>query len=194
MVNVGFICEGYTEWFILESENFRNILQNLDLNSVGVINVEGNGNLLPRNIERHRKNLMDEGADVILILTDLDEDQCITNTRNRIGEKENQNIIIAVKQIESWFLADSETMKSIFRGNFVYEYPENEVIPFETIRTIYFNKFLKGIVGRDQKKKLAQKMLQNGFSVQNAASHPNCPSAAYFLSKLEQIAKNNFRH
>lgn len=80
-------------------------------------------------------------------------------------------------------------MKSIFRGNFLYEYPEHEVIPFETIRTIYFNKFLKGIVGRDQKKKLAQKMLQNGFSVQNAANHPNCPSAAYFLSKLEQIAK-----
>lgn len=152
MVNVGFICEGYTEWFILESENFRNILQNLDLNMVGVINVEGNGNLLPRNIEKHRKNLMDDGADVILILTDLDEDQCITNTRNRIGEKEDQHIIIAVKQIESWFLADSETMKSIFRGNFLYEYPENAVIPFETIRKIYFDKFLKGIVGRDQKR------------------------------------------
>lgn len=191
MVNVGFICEGYTEWFILESENFRNILQNLDLNLVGVINVEGNGNLLPRNIEKHRKNLIDDGADVILILTDLDEDQCITNTRNRIGEKEDQHIIIAVKQIESWFLADSETMKSIFRGNFLYEYPENAVIPFETIRKIYFDKFLKGIVGRDQKKKLAQKMLQNGFSIQNAANHPNCPSATYFLSKLEQIAKIN---
>jgi hypothetical protein len=158
------------------------------LNLIGVINVEGNGNLLPKNIEKHRMNLIDEGADVILILTDLDEDECITNTRDRIGERENQHIRIAVRQIESWFLADSEIMKSILRGNFLYEYPEKEITPFETIRTIYFDKFLKGIVGKDQKKKLAQKMLQNGFSVQNAANHPNCSSAAYFLNKLKKIA------
>ena len=187
MVNIGFICEGYTELFILKSENFKSILVEFNLNLVGIVNVEGNGNLLPQNIDRHRQNLIRDGAEIIFILTDLDEDQCITKTRLRITEKENQHIIIAVKQIEAWFLADTNTMKSILKGNFLFDYPEKEIIPFETIRKIYFDKFLKGIVGTDQKKKLAQKMLEAGFSVQNAANHPNCPSALYFLDKLKSI-------
>lgn len=189
MVNVGFICEGYTELFILKSENFKSILLEFNLNLVGVVNVEGNANLLPRNIKSHRQNLINDGADVIFILTDLDEDQCITNTKDRIGQEEDEFIIVAVKQIESWFLADTVTMKSILRGNFTFEYPEAEDVPFNTIRRIYYEKFSKGIVGKDEKKKLAKKMLEMGFSVRNAASHPNCRSAAYFFSKLQQIVK-----
>ena len=37
MVNIGFICEGYTELFILESQAFKDILNQLQLNSVGII-------------------------------------------------------------------------------------------------------------------------------------------------------------
>jgi hypothetical protein len=187
MVNVGFICEGYTELFILKSPKFGDLLLELGLNPVGFINVEGNGNLLPKNIEKHRKNLEAEGAEHIVILTDLDEDRCITLTKQRIGERPNQDIIISVRQIESWFLADTSTIRSIFRGNFLFENPENEDIPFEKIRRLYFEKFNKGLVGKDEKKKLASKMLQNGFSVKNAADHPNCPSASYFLKKLREI-------
>jgi hypothetical protein len=71
-------------------------------------------------------------------------------------------------------------MKSILKGNFRFEDPERESIPFETIRDIYLNKFSKGIVGKNEKKKLAMKMLGAGFSLENAANHPNCPSATYF--------------
>ena len=190
MVNIGFICEGYTELFILESESFISYLKEIGLNLVGVINVEGNGNLLPRNIEKHEKNLKDEGAEIIFILTDLDEDKCITSTKLRVKEKDNVPIIVAVKQIESWLLADTITMKSILRGNFLFEYPEGENVPFEKIREIYFDKFNKGLVGKDEKKKLALKMLRMGFSIENAAAHPNCPSALYFMNKLKQIAVN----
>jgi len=190
MVNVGFICEGYTEWFILKSEKFQILLNELNLFAVGILNVEGNGNLLPRNIEKHTQNLQDDGADAIVILTDLDEDMCVTKTKVRIGNNDNQHIVIAVKQIEAWFLADTETMKSIFRGKFLFEYPENESVPFETIRQFYITKFSKGIVGPGDKKKLVLKMLNAGFSIQNAANHPNCPSARYFLNKLQEIANN----
>ncbi len=186
MVNVGFICEGYTELFILESQAFKNILNQLQLNSVGIINVEGNGNLLPHNLKSHRENLFTKGASVIFILTDLDQDQCITKTRLRITESENQIIIVAVKQIESWFLSDYIAMNTIFQGDYAFEFPENEEIPFETIRTKYFEKFKRGLVGRNEKKRLAQKMLNAGFSIQHAANHPNCPSANYFLTKLKQ--------
>lgn len=188
MVNVGFICEGYTELFILESQAFKNILNQLQLNSVGIINVEGNGNLLPHNLKSHRENLFTKGASVIFILTDLDQDQCITKTRLRITESENQVIIVAVKQIESWFLSDYTAMNTIFQGDYAFEFPENEDVPFETIRTKYFEKFRRGLVGRNEKKRLAQKMLNSGFSIQHAANHPNCPSASYFLTKLKQCA------
>ena len=46
----------------------------------------------------------------------------------------------------------------------------------------------KGFGG--SKPRLAMKMKSNGFSIQNAAAHPNCPSALYFLNKLKLIAKN----
>ena len=105
VVNIGFVCEGYTELFILESDSFKSILNSLKLKSVGVINVEGNGNLLPHNIKIHQENLFDKGATLIFVLTDLDNDQCITKTRLRITESENQIIIVAVKQIESWFFS-----------------------------------------------------------------------------------------
>lgn len=187
MVKIGFICEGYTELFILKSDDFNALLSELGLECVGVINVEGNGNLLPKNIEKHRKNLIADGAEKIMILTDLDEDLCITLTKQRIGEQPDQHIIIAVKQIESWFLADTSTMKSIFRGNFLFENPEDERVPIETIRRLYFDKFNKGLIGRDEKKKLAFKMVENGFSLKSVAAHPNCPSASYFLKKLQEI-------
>jgi hypothetical protein len=190
VVNIGFICEGYTELFILESEKFKEFLFALNLNSVGVINVEGNGNLLPHNIKIHQENLFDKGASLIFVLTDLDKDQCITKTRLRITESENQIIIVAVKQIESWFLADYSTMNLIFKDGYSFDYPENEDVPIETIRKIYFDKFKRGLVGRYEKKKLAKKMIDNGFSIQNAANHPNCPSAKYFLTKLQSIVNN----
>lgn len=188
MVNIGFICEGYTELFILESDIFKALLNQLGLHSVGVINVQGNGNLLPHNIKSHRENLFKKGASVIFILTDLDQDQCITKTRLRITESENQIIIVAVKQIESWFLSDNFAMNQIFQGDYSFEYPENEDIPFETIRNKYLEKFNRGLVGRNEKKRLAQKMINSGFSIENAANHPNCPSANYFLTKLKQCA------
>ena len=190
VVKIGFICEGYTELFILESENFKSILSSLKLTSVGVINVEGNGNLLPQNIKIHQENLFESGATLIFVLTDLDKDLSVSQTRLRITESENQIIIVAVKQIESWFLADHTTMNVIFKDNYSFENPENEDVPIETIRKIYFDKFKRGLVGRDEKKKLALKMLNSGFSIQNAANHPNCPSAKYFLTKLQSIVNN----
>lgn len=190
VVKIGFICEGYTELFILESENFKSILSSLKLTSVGVINVEGNGNLLPHNIKIHQENLFESGATLIFVLTDLDKDLSVTQTRLRITESENQIIIVAVKQIESWFLADYATMNVIFKDNYSFENPENEDVPIETIRRIYFDKFKRGLVGRNEKKKLAKKMLDKGFSIQNAANHPNCPSAKYFLTKLQSIVNN----
>ena len=34
-------------------------------------------------------------------------------------------------------------------------------------------------------------MLKYGFTIENAANHPNCPSARYFLTKLQTLASAN---
>ena len=47
MVKVGFICEGYTELILLQSDPFRQLLVSLNIERLNVINAEGSGNLLP---------------------------------------------------------------------------------------------------------------------------------------------------
>lgn len=187
MVKIGFIVEGETESLILFSNNFKTILKDLNLFSVGVINAGGNKNLLPHNIAIHQTNLIELGASLIVILTDLDDDQCITKTKERITERENQIIIVAVKQIEAWFLADSILLTELFGQNFQFELPEIELIPFETLRKLMIKHRGRGL---PKKVPMALKMLNAGFSIQNAANHPNCPSAKYFLKQLQSIANN----
>lgn len=188
MVKIGFIVEGETEAIILYSDKFKAILNELNLVSVGIINAGGNKNLLPHNILIHQSNLIKKGAGTIVILTDLDEDQCITKTKARITERENQIIIVAIKQIESWFLADSLLLSNLFNEPFSFDYPENENVPFDTLRALLIKYRGRGL---PKKIPMALKMINSGFSIQNAASHPNCPSANYFLTKLKQCASTN---
>jgi hypothetical protein len=187
VVKVGFIVEGETESLLLFSDNFKAILRELNLDSVGVVNAGGNKNLLPHNIAIHQTNLIELGASIIVILTDLDDDQCITKTKERITEKENQIIIVAVKQIEAWFLADSILLTELFGQTFQFENPEIESTPFETLRKLMIKHRGRGL---PKKVPMTLKMIDNGFSIQNAANHPNCQSAKYFLTKLQSIVNN----
>ena len=100
--------------------------------------------------------------------------------------------IIAVKAIESWFLADSITLSIIFNiKNYQYNDPEGMTEkPFEILKS----EFIKNCEGRGISKRRnlhASKMINNGFSIQNASDHPNCPSAKYFLQKLSQLNPNS---
>ncbi len=187
MVKVGFICEGDTEKLVIESAKFQELLKQLDIDCVSpVIDAKGNGNLLPENIEPFRTILIKNGAEKIFVLTDLDQDSCITQTRNRITEKESQEIIVSVKEIEAWFLADSITMSSLLKENFRAEQPEFESDPFYKIKTLAQEKTSRGT---GTKPKLAKRFIGLGFSIENAANHPNCPSAKYFIEKLKSVTQ-----
>jgi len=185
VVKIGFIVEGETEALILDSDNFKAILGKLNIVSVGIINAGGNKNLLPHNILIHQANLIKKEAEKIVILTDLDDDLCITKTRERITERDNQIIVVAIKQIEAWFLADSTLLSHLFNESFIFDYPENENVPFDTLRALLIQFTGRGL---PRKVPMAQKMINSGFSIENAANHPNCPSANYFLTKLKQCA------
>ena len=189
MVKVGFICEGDTERKILESNTFQQMLTTFGISCVMPIeDAGGSGNLLPHNIEPIRTKLFSAGATQIIVLTDLDKDVCITRTKQRISELPNQIIIIAVKAIEAWFLADSGLLSQLIGDVIHINHPENEEQPFDVIRRLFLNKTGRGV---GTKHILTTRLLKYGFSIERAAQHPNCPSANYFLTKLQTLASAN---
>lgn len=191
MVKVGFICEGRTEKMILDSNQFRELLVLLKLELIeDVIDVKGNGNLLPQHLEDQSQELFNKGAQHIIILTDRDEEPCITTVKERISAPDKHTIVVAVQQVEAWFLADTEAMKSLLRdGTYMDGSPETHLIPFEKIRILMVDKTGRGI---PTKRLLARRILEtHHFSIARAAEHPNCPSAAYFMQKLSAIANTN---
>lgn len=187
MVKIGFICEGETEKIIVESENFQQFLLQNNFEFVNAIDATGNGNLLPKNIQPFIKILKDDGAEIIFILTDLDIDKCITNTKERINAPDDITVIISVHQIEAWFLADSITLSSLFKSNYIFNHPEKENYPREKLKEIFIDKTGRGI--GESKPGFAKRIIKQGFSLLNAAQHPDCNSATYFVEKIKSKKK-----
>ena len=189
MVSVGFICEGDTEVMIVKSIAFQELLTSLNLQCIFPIeDAEGDGNLLPHNIGPKQERLRQAGANAIIVLTDLDNRTSIANTKQRITEAFNQHIIVAVKEIEAWFLATNNLLGQLLGEPITIEFPEADEEPFETIRQLFIEKTGRGV---GTKPILARRMLKYGFTIENAAKHPNCPSANYFLTKLQTLASAN---
>jgi hypothetical protein len=185
---VGFICEGQSDKILLESPQFGALLTSKGLRKVNVIFTQGAGNLLPQNIESFRSALKSNGAEVIFVLTDLDENLCITSTKDRLQALFEERVVVAVRAIESWFLADSQTLSILLNKQYHFERPEDEAQPFETLRSIFLNETQRGV---GTKPILARRMIKYGFSLEAAAAHPNCPSARYFLDKLQKLTTEN---
>ena len=183
MVKLGFICEGETEKIIIESLAFKELLSALNIEFIKAFDATGNGNLLPANISPMINNLIEEGAEKIFVITDLDEDVCITQTKERINAPEGIVVIVSVKQVEAWFLADSSTLTSIFNEEFLYDNPESELEPRTVLKNLFIEKTGRGI--GESKPRFASRMVSNGFSIVNSAAHPNCQSAKYFIQKLQ---------
>ena len=189
MVNVGFICEGDKEVEIVKSGAFQKLLAESALQCVSPIeDADGNDNLLPHNIREKRVTLTKAGARTIFVLTDLDNDASVSNARQRIGEHPDQCIVVAVRETEAWFLADSATLSALLGQPIYVDYPEQELKPFATIRRLFLAQTGRGV---GTKPILARRMIKYGFTIENAARHPNCPSANYFLTKLQTLASAN---
>jgi len=192
MVKIGFICEGDIEKLFVESANFQNYLTSINLKKVGeVINAEGNGNLLPQNIKQHNQSFKNVHAEKIIILTDSDGKK-----REDIEKRIKPNsalhiLVLAVQEIEAWFLSDTETLKDVLSDkNFKLKIsPEKIVKPSK--------EFLPKIISEKRNLLLAKKAIADlflnkddtikrthFFSIQNA----NCESAKEFVQKLNEIA------
>ncbi len=189
MVKIGFLVEGASEKRVLDSIAFRQFLKGENIDYVSdIVDAKGGGQILPRNRDKHVSRLKGKGATHIIILTDKENDPCFTSVKNRVKPQENEFVLISAKALEAWFLADSDTITAILRKPFKYPAPENtEGKPFDTIK----NEFSKNGKDFDTKLILADRMIRNGFTIEKAASHSNCPSAKYFLKKIKSITSES---
>lgn len=189
MVKVGFIVEGASEKFLVESDDFRNFLIKNKIDYVPfTANVEGNSNLLPDKLPEYTEFLKAEGATHFIVLTDLEHNASISAVKDRINAPKDHVVVISVKAIEAWYLADSRLLTTLFKKNYNYQLPEQTAgMPIDTLRDEFVTNTGRGF-GRS-KPKLALRMVNSGFSVVNAAAHENCPSAKFFLATLQEIAK-----
>lgn len=186
MVKLGFIVEGDTEKMVLERSEFFSHLRERQIVFVEeIINAKGNGNLLPHNITPYTQVLHDKGATHIIVLSDLDNDKCVTLTKQRIDPQHVHHVVISRTAIEAWFLADTTAMcKYLGDDRFICEQPESYRNPFDEIVALRKEKSNRGV---SDKKFLARAMGSCGFSIARAAEHPNCSSARYFMDTVSRL-------
>ena len=184
MVRLGILCEGESEIYILKSELFQNILAQYSIELVEIRPVGSKNQYWEDRIESHIAILEDRGIDHIIIMVDLDKDSCITFTKSEIKTGGKHHIVVSVKEFENWYLADHEALSRLVNKEVaVIQLPEEEEEPVRKITQLNNGRGFGG-----SKPRIAMNMIRCGFSLENAAQHPNCPSATYFLNKLQQLA------
>ncbi len=191
MVKIGFIVEGGSEKIILKSVEFQAYLRTQQIEQVGdVIDIDGKGNLRAssQRMNTQVQLLRDAGATWIVVLRDMDSAPSFTVVKNEVYQATDTATCIAVQALEAWFLADTQTLSSLFQTSFEHPSPEAVTNPVDQL-----NALRKQFTGRGigDKKAFARTMLSCGFTIERAAAHLNCPSARYFLTKLQTLASAN---
>jgi len=188
---LGFIVEGGTEKLILEETDFFRFLNAHKILCIkNVIDATGNDHLLPVQRKEYVDKLKRQGANRIIILTDQEDEPCVSAVKTRIlGDYTEQTcVVVAKKEIESWFLSDTGAIRSYIEDpEYLCNDPEAEVEPYELIKKLRVE---KAGIGTSTKKTLAKQIISNhGFSIEGAASHDKCTSARYFLDKVLEYGK-----
>lgn len=197
MVTVGFIVEGDSEAILLKHDSFMQFLASLNVSTTPglIINVIGKNNLyhpnadfskIGENVSGWIDVLLSKGAQVIFFVVDFDNsDPCFTQFKSKVFHGPGNIIIIAKQALEAWYLADHQSLsKYLSKKIQVIGEPESFLNPFEEIKLLRLQHNNRSVA---DKKRLTKDMIKSGFSLRNAASHPNCPSASYFLNKLQSL-------
>jgi hypothetical protein len=195
MVRVGFIVEGTSDFIILKSDRFQNLLKyELEIETdESLINIARSRSKLKKNFVSLVRNLQKQNVDYIFTLVDQDdkeeqkknrgyrppdcpivvvnEIQNFRDNRNYIFEE--NSFVIMTREMEAWFLAD-DNLNLNYDGN-----PEEILNPSDIVSEQ---------LGASSHVKIANK-LKDKFSLVRAAE--NSRSAKRFLDKLKEIANDN---
>ena len=186
MVKLGFIVEGDSEKVLIESDGFRTWAreQGLEICSP-VINAKGGGNLLPHHIEPMLAQFEKSQPDHIVILTDLENAASVEAVKARITTRHTNLIFVAVKALEAWFLADTNTMRRwLSNPDFFEEQPEQTAeMPWDRLKEVAKS---CGARGPGPNKVIFSKRICGSlqFQINGASDHPNCRSAKEFCDGL----------
>ena len=190
MVTVGFVVEGDSDKYLVESELFRTWLrEECNLEVVGEA-ANAAGNTCSRNIEEKVRLLrLEENPDKVVVLADLDPDpdgrvKCVRERKKIVGSRGIDLLVIAKKALESWFLADTEAMcRWLGDDTFCEVIPETLTgMPWDRLKELRDKKG-RG-PGRNRLMFARKFILRHGFDVRRAAQHAQCPSARYFVRRL----------
>ncbi len=198
MVTIGFLVEGDSEAILLKSDSFQAYLHSLNLvcNTDLVINAKsksylyhptGDFSKLELRVSGWLLSLEDKGAEKIFILLDMDNsDASYTIFKSKVCSRPVDIIIVAKQELEAWYLADTIALRKFLAADIdAILHPENYLEPLEELKKLRLLYQKRGV---SDKKVLTKNMLANGFSLESAAIHPNCPSATYFRDKLLSVA------
>jgi hypothetical protein len=190
---VGFICEGETEVYLLGSEMVKDFLYEMNIESVGEFDAGGRSKLINEDEDLAKKFqiLSDKEAEKIFVISDLEDDPCISYYKEKLYNYSSIAInIVAVKAIEAWLLCDSRTLSVLLRGRYDYDLPENtDALPLNKLQEIFLEKTGRGLGIGYKKPRIMKRFLRYGFTLYEAAKHPNCPSIKYFIKKLKEFSK-----
>lgn len=193
MVTIGFIVEGDSEAILVKDPSFIDFLQSINIttNRDLVINAgsktylyhpTGNVAKLKARVDSWINVLQAKGAEVVMLLLDFDNsDPCFTLFKPKVYHHSGNLVVIARQALEAWYLADTSALSSYLNAEISFLKPEDPPNPYEAVKALKIELSGKGV---GDKKHLTRHMLRAGFSLSNAAAHPNCPSATYFLNKL----------
>lgn len=187
MVTVGFIVEGSSEKIVVESDSFAEWLGTCGVRRGDPV-VNARGQLGRDKIADLAKLLRKQAEEVdrIVLMRDLDPDihvQCVSERKRQSSAQGVDVVVIARKAIESWFLADSRSMRKWTGDATFFELDPEDTsgMPWERLKD---NGRQLGRGPGHTKVVFAKKMVKLGFSVERAAAHPCCRSAAYFVQRV----------
>ena len=195
MVKVGFIVEGEAEKQIISSESFKTLCRDKGVEVISSIfppNKKARGKDMFKDAEKlisYSNLLYDMGADFIFCMRDLEDLPCITSAKEEIKSTDEKiKKIIVVRQIETWFLGDITLLETYFGEDYLELFPESsipEAVPKPADKLKEISIRTRNGKGIGDKLLFAKSLIRNGFSLENSAQ--NCPSARYFLNKLESL-------
>lgn len=189
MIKVGVLVEGRSDQKLIESSSFKNFFRKCKIKVVSTIPANGYGNLKAHKVKALIETLerLPDRPDKIILLADMNGAPCYTKRKKDFKHKGINLIIIAKQSIESWLLADTNTMRKRTGNKQFYEpTPEN---PDRGAWAKLQNALQQHHKKDKSKTKVAMGFVKCGFDIERAAKHKNCPSARYFVDKLRGLTK-----
>jgi len=143
-----------------------------------IIQAGGNDNLV-NNVESYAELLRDHGCRKIVALKDLDINKLKDIQQKCIGFPSDIKLVVAVKEMESWLLADESALKKQFqKPNFKpYLNPENIDDPKKELEDLY-KRHKKKFISRIEIPNIVQKINLNIL-------RKKCPSFQDFENNLK---------